>query len=64
MEFYKVIVDPGTGQVLDSQEMSGKEWMQMQQMHQMMHGVGGPGGGGMMVMGKDSGPMMKHDRGW
>src|SRR5919106_1924048 len=48
MEFYKVIVDPGTGQVLTSQEMSEMEWMKMQQMHQMMHGGGGPGGGMMM----------------
>ena len=63
MEFHKVIVDPGTGQVLDSQEMSAKEWMKMQQMHQMMHGSGGgPGGGGMMMMG-DRG-MMKSDHGW
>ena len=66
MEFHKVIVDPGTGQVLASQEMSQKEWMKMQQMQHMMHsGVGGPSGGGMMMMGESSsGPMMKHDRGW
>jgi uncharacterized iron-regulated membrane protein len=66
MEFYKVIVDPGTGQVLASQEMSQKEWMKMQQMHQMMHSgsSGGPGGGGMMMMGDGGGPMMKHDRSW
>ena len=63
MEFYKVIVDPGTGQVLASQEMSHMEWMKMQQMHQMMYGGSGPGGGGMMMMGHD-GPMMKHDRSW
>ena len=63
MEFYKVIVDPGTGQVLASQEMSHMEWMKMQQMHQMIHGGSGPGGGGMMMMGHD-GPMMKHDRSW
>jgi hypothetical protein len=62
MEFYKVIVDPGTGQVLDSQEMSGKEWMKMQQMHQMMHGSGGPSGGGMMMM-EDRG-MMQSDHNW
>ena len=44
------IVDPGTGQVLASQEMSGKEWMKMQQMHQMMHdNDGGHSGGGMMM---------------
>src|SRR5919106_805127 len=66
MEFHKVIVDPGTGQVLASQEMSQKEWMKMQQMQHMMHsGMGGPSGGGMMMMGESSsGPMMKHDRGW
>jgi len=29
MEFHKVIVDPGTGQVLTSEEISGKEWMKM-----------------------------------
>jgi len=65
MEFYKVIVDPGTGQVLASQEMSGKEWMQMQQMHQMMHGSGGsgPNSGGMMMMMEDHG-MMKSDHDW
>ena len=60
MEFYKVIVDPGNGQVLASQEMSHMEWMKMQQMHQMMHS----GGGAMMMMGEGGGPMMKHDRGW
>ena len=50
MEFHKVIVYPGTGQVLTSQEISGKEWMKMQQMHKMMHsGDGGPPGGGMMM---------------
>ena len=62
MEFHKVIVDPGTGQVLTSQEMSPKEWMKMQQMHQMMHSSdGGPPGGGMMM--GDRG-MMKSDHGW
>jgi hypothetical protein len=64
MEFNKVIVDPGTGQVLASQEMSGKEWMKMQQMHQMMHGnYGGPNGEGMMMM-KGDREMMKSDHGW
>jgi hypothetical protein len=64
MEFHKVIVDPGTGQVLASQEMSGKEWMKMQQMHQMMHSDGGsgPSARGMMMM-EDRG-MMQSDRGW
>jgi hypothetical protein len=64
MEFHKVIVDPGTGQVLTSQEMSGKEWMKMQQMHQMMHSDGGsgPSARGMMMM-EDRG-MMQSDRGW
>jgi hypothetical protein len=61
MQFHKVIVDPGTGQILASQEISQKEWMKMQQMQQMMHS-GGPGGGGMMTMG-DGGPM-NPDRGW
>jgi hypothetical protein len=67
MEFHKVIVDPGTGQVLASQEMSHKEWMKMQQMQHMMHGgMDGPSGGGMMMMMGESGSgsMMKHDRGW
>jgi hypothetical protein len=64
MEFHKVIVDPGTGQVLASQEISQKEWMEMQQMHQMMHsGRSDPSSGGMMLMGED-GPMMKFDQGW
>src|ERR671919_538453 len=62
MEFHKVIVDPGTGQVLASEEMSGKEWMKMHQMHQMMHGSGssGPSGDGMMMMMEDRG-MMKSE---
>jgi hypothetical protein len=34
--FHKVIVDPGNGQVLVSQEISQKEWMKMQQ---IMHVV-------------------------
>ena len=59
MEFNKVIVDPGTGQVLASQEISQKEWMKMQQMGQMMHSDG-PGGKGTMM--GDDGPM-KSDRG-
>jgi uncharacterized iron-regulated membrane protein len=61
MEFYKVIVDPGTGQILASQEISQMEWMKVLQMHQMMHG-GGPDGGGMMMMG--DGGLMKPDHGW
>jgi len=38
----------------------------MLQMQHMMHNsMGGPSGGGMMMMGESgSGPMMKHDRGW
>jgi uncharacterized iron-regulated membrane protein len=67
MEFHKVIVDPGTGQVLASQELSHEEWMKMQQMQRMMHGgkAGGHSGGGMMMMGDDDGgPIMKHDRQW
>lgn len=66
MGFHKVIVDPGTGQVLASQELSHEEWMKMQQMQHMMHGskVGGHGGDGMMMGEGSGGPMMKHDRGW
>jgi hypothetical protein len=63
MEFHKVIVDPGTGQILASQEISQKEWMKMLQTQHMMRSGGGPGGGGMMMMG-EGGPMMKPDRGW
>jgi hypothetical protein len=64
MEFHKVIVDPGTGQVLSSEQVSQKEWMKMQQMHHMMHGEGpGDGGMGMMFMEEDRRPM-KLDRGW
>jgi uncharacterized membrane protein YdcZ (DUF606 family) len=62
MEFHKVIVDPGTGQILASQAISHEEWMRMQQMQQMMHSGGGPGGGGMMM--SEGGPMMKSDHGW
>jgi hypothetical protein len=62
MEFHKVIVDPGTGQILASQEISQEEWIKMQQMQQMMHSGGGPGGGGMMM--SEGGPMMKSDHGW
>ncbi|MPZ08436.1 MAG: hypothetical protein GEU26_18815 [Nitrososphaeraceae archaeon] len=62
MEFHKVIVDPGTGQVVALQELSHEEWMKMQQMQHIMHA---DGSGGMMMMGEGSGgPMMKHDRGW
>jgi hypothetical protein len=49
MKFHKVIVDPGNGQVLASQEISHKEWMKMQQM--MMHGGGRGSGGERMMMG-------------
>jgi hypothetical protein len=67
MEFHKVIVDPGTGQVLASQEISHEEWMKMQQMHHMMmmdddRGGMHPEGMGMMFM--DDGGHMKRDRGW
>jgi Peptidase propeptide and YPEB domain len=55
MEFYKVIVDPGNGQVLASDEVSHKEWMKMQQ---MMHSSGA-GGEGMMMMGQEG--MMGHE---
>ena len=65
MEFHKIIVDPGTGQVLASQELSHEEWIKMQQMHHMMHTDKGSGhGGGGMMMGSDGGPMMKYDRQW
>jgi len=57
MEFYKVIVDPGNGQVLASNEVSHKEWMKMQQ---MMHSSG-TGGEGMMMMGHEG--MMKSGHG-
>lgn len=64
MEFHKVIVDPGTGLVLSSEQISQKEWMKMQQMHHMMHGEARGGGGmGMMFMEEDGRPM-KLDRGW
>ena len=64
MEFHKVIIDPGTGLVLSSEQMSQKEWMKMQQMHHMMHGEG-PGGGGMgMMFMEENGKPMKLDRGW
>jgi hypothetical protein len=64
MEFQKVIVDPGTGLVLSSEQISQKEWMKMQQMHHMMHGEG-PGGGGMgMMFMEEDGRPMKLDRSW
>jgi hypothetical protein len=47
-KFHKVIVDPGNGQVLASQEISQKEWMKMQQ---MMHSGGRGTGGERMMMG-------------
>jgi hypothetical protein len=49
MKFHKVIVDPGNGQVLASQEISHKEWMKMQK--QMMHSGGRGTGGERMMMG-------------
>ncbi len=55
MEFYKVIVDPGTGQVLASDEVSHMEWMKMQQMMQSRSA----GGEGMMMMGPEG--MMGHE---
>jgi hypothetical protein len=58
MEFYKVIVDPGTGQILATQEISQTEWMKMLRMHQMMES-GGHEGGGMMMM--QNGGSMKPD---
>jgi hypothetical protein len=55
MNFSKVVVDPGNGEVLFSKQLSKEE-------HMMMHGMGGqhmmmPG----MMMGGPGG-MMKHDR--
>ena len=71
MGFHKVIVDPGTGEVLTTKELSHEEWMKMQQMQHMMHSsMGGLGGDGMMMMEYGSGSggggpmMMKHDRQW
>ena len=74
MEFYKVLVDPGSGEVLASQEMSHDEWAKIQQMQHMMHGgsrsggmmmmderMHGPSGEGMMMM--EGGPM-KSGHGW
>ena len=60
MEFHKVIVDPGTGQVLVSQELSHEEWMKMQQTQHMMYSgkAGGHGEDGMMMMGDGSGGPM------
>jgi hypothetical protein len=55
MQFNKVIVDPGNGQVLASQEISQMEWMKMQQ---MMHGGGGHGTGGERMMMGPPGTMM------
>ena len=55
MEFYKVIVDPGTGQVLASDEVSHMEWIKMQQMMQSRSA----GGEGMMMMGPEG--MMGHE---
>ena|SRR5215813_9370638 len=49
MKFHKVIVDPGTGKILDSEEIS------QQEMHMFMHGMG-HNDQGMMMMGSD-GPM-------
>jgi hypothetical protein len=56
MKFHKVIVDPGNGQVLASQEISQKEWMKMQQM--MMHGGGDRASGGERMMMGPPGMMM------
>jgi hypothetical protein len=55
MKFHKVIVDPGNGQVLASQEISHKEWMKMQQ---MMHGGGDRASGGERMMMGPPGMMM------
>jgi hypothetical protein len=56
MKFHKVIVDPGNGQVLASQEISHKEWMKMQQL--IMHGGGDRASGGERMMMGPPGMMM------
>src|ERR671914_803014 len=55
MNFSKVVVDPGNGEVLFNKQLSKEE-------HMMMHEMGGQGmmGPGMMMGGP--GKMMKHDR--
>src|SRR5918992_643406 len=55
MNFSKVVVDPGNGEVLFTKQLSKEE-------HMMMHEMGGQGmmGPGMMMGGP--GKMMKHDR--
>ena len=56
MNFSKVVVDPGNGEVLSSKQLSKEE-------HMMMHEMGGQDmmmGPGMMMGGP--GKMMKHDR--
>jgi uncharacterized membrane protein YkoI len=53
MEFYKVIVDPGNGQVLASNELSMMEWMMMHE--QLQHEGGMMKGGGMHEYGQDKG---------
>src|SRR5918999_391119 len=55
MNFSKVLVDPGNGEVLFTKQLSKEE-------HMMMHEMGGQGmmGPGMMMGGP--GKMMKHDR--
>jgi uncharacterized membrane protein YkoI len=56
MNFSKVVVDPGNGEILSSKQLSKEE-------HMMMHEMGGRDmmmGPGMMMGGP--GKMMKHDR--
>lgn len=53
MEFYKVIVDPGNGQVLSSNEMSMMEWMMMHEQLQHEGGMMMTKGGGMHEYGYD-----------
>src|ERR671919_2463852 len=58
MNFSKVVVDPGNGEVLFSKQLSKEEHMMMHQMggqHMMM-------GPGMMMGGGPGGMMMKHDK--
>src|ERR687891_1436441 len=58
MNFSKVVVDPGNGEVLFSKQLSKEE-------HMMMHQMGGRDmmmGPGMMMGGGPGGMMMKHDK--
>ena len=56
MNFSKVVVDPGNGEVLFSKQLSKEEHMMMHEMGRGQHMMMGPG----MMMG-GPGKMMKHD---